>query len=1125
MNYKAINNIAGWIVFAIASFTYMSTVETSASLWDCGEFISAAYKLQVVHPPGAPLFLMMGRMFSLFASSPEQVPLMLNYFSAISTAFAVLFLFWIITALARKLLIRDGEEPDSGQLIAIIGAGLVGALACTFSETMWFSAVEGEVYALSTFFIAIVLWAVMKWEAHAMEDTGDHWLLFIAFMLGLSIGVHLLSLLVVPITVLVYYFKKFKPTPIGTVAALIMGFVILNIIQIGVISLMTGRAANNELMFVNDLGLPFNTGIGIYYLFVFAFILSVVYLSRRSRVNIVHLLAPLVFLCMMLASNLGIGLIVAAVGIALFFALKYAFNIKDDLKSLLMAFTGILPGFIIWNVIENKSTTMRGSIGDSRLNKGVRKNFELIGLGLLFVMIGFSSYVMIPIRSEANTPINMNAPKDPFSLLSYLNREQYGDRPLLYGPQHDARPVERKEVGKRYYKNVETGEYEVKGKKVELVYKGEDKVFFPRMYSSDGAHVAMYKAWVGDDYRKPSFANNMTYYFRYQLGYMYWRYFMWNFAGRQDDFQGTVSNKNYHGNWLTGISFIDNFRLGPQTDLPEAIRDHKARNKYYMLPLLFGLLGIVFLLRRNQKWALIFLFLFVLTGIMLNVYFNSPPREPRERDYTLVGSFYTYCVFIGLGVLFLYDLLKRFVSTQISATAATLIGLLAVPFIMGANGWDDHNRKHRRMARDFAINFLESCPPNAILFTQGDNDTYPLWYAQEVENVRPDVRVTNLSLIGVDWYIDFLQRAANENGPVPFHEGFTSEAYRGDQRNQVFYQAKLDGSKFYDVNDIMEFVLSEREDRKVSISSGVKANYFPTNKVKIKVDRAAIEANNVVPDKYKDRIVDEIKWKLPMGGKKNPNYMIKNDLAMLAVIAAADWSRPICIANTVSPSSYAGLGKYMIQEGMMYRLIPVEFPENRAGTSLMALNADAMYDRIMNKYQYGGLGEREHFIDENTHRMMHGLRNVHIALARKLNAEGKKEKSIEVLERVKEKFPDMNAKYYSPYNNYYNPYTVEWVELYYKNGRPELADPIIERMLEQMADNWRFYNLDNRFAANFRGTQQNPGHLEYAASNIYRLRNVATTFSDEELYQQLADLFPEIVTPKPKQVEPVQKFE
>jgi len=1125
MNYKALNNIAGWIVFAIASFTYLSTVETSSSLWDCGEFISAAYKLQVVHPPGAPLFLMMGRIFSLFATSPDQVPLMLNYFSAISTAFAVLFLFWIITALARKLLVKDDEEPDSGQLIAIIGAGLVGALACTFSETMWFSAVEGEVYALSTFFIAIVLWAVMKWEAHAMEDTGDHWLLFIAFMLGLSIGVHLLSLLVVPITVLVYYFKKYKPTALGTVAALIMGFVLLNVIQLGVIGMMTERAANNELLFINDFNLPFNTGIGTYYLVVFAFIISVIYLSRRSVINAVHLIVPLALLCLMLASNLGIGLIVAATGTAIFFALKYAFNFKDDLKSLLMAFTAIVPGFIIWSLIEGRSTTMRGSISNSKLNAGVRKNFELIGLGLLFIMIGFSSYVMIPIRSEANTPINMNAPKDPFSLLSYLNREQYGDRPLIYGPQHDARPIDRKETGKRYHKNIEEGKYEVKGSKLELIYKAEDKVFFPRMYSSDGAHIAMYKAWVGDDYRKPSFANNMTYYFRYQMGYMYWRYFMWNFAGRQDDFQGTVSNKNYHGNWLTGLSFVDNFRLGPQVDLPEAMREHKARNKYYMLPLLFGILGLIFLMRNNQRWALIFLFLFVLTGLMLNIYFNSPPREPRERDYTLVGSFYTYCVFIGLGVLFLYDLLKRAMSSQVSAVTATLIGLLAVPLVMGSTGWDDHNRKHRRMARDFATNFLESCPPNAILFTQGDNDTYPLWYAQEVEGVRQDVRVTNLSLIGVDWYIDFLQRAANENAPVPFYEAFTNEAYRGDQRNQIFYQNKLDASKFYDVADIMDFVLSEKEDRKVAISSGTKANYFPTNKVKLKVDKEAVLANNIVPEKFQDRILDEIKWKLPMGGKNQPNYLIKNDLAVLAIIAAADWTRPICFANTVSPSSYSGLGKYMIQEGMMYRLLPVEFPQNRPGTSLMALNSDDMYDRLMNKYQYGGLDEREHFIDENTHRMMHGLRNIHIALARKLNEEGKKGKSIEVLERVKEKFPDMNTKYYSPYNNYYNPYTIEWIELYYKNDRPELAQPVLKRTLEQLADSWKFYNLDNRFAANFRGSQKNPGHLEYAASNIYRLRNVATSFSDDELYQQLADLFPEIVTPQRKAIEPAQKFE
>jgi hypothetical protein len=1124
MNFKMVNNAVGWIVLVIASITYIGTAESSTSLWDCGEFISAAYKLQVVHPPGAPLFLMMGRVFALFATSPEQIPVMLNYFSAISTAFAVLFLFWIITALAKKLITKEGEEPGFAQTVAIIGAGLVGALAATFSDTMWFSAVEGEVYALSTFFIAIVLWAVMKWEAHAWDEAGDHWLLFIAFMIGLSIGVHLLSLLVIPITVMVYYFKKYKPTLWGTLAAFAVGFIVLQIVQVGIIQTMTARAANNELMFVNEMGLPFNSGILVYYLLVFGFIASAIWLSRHSTIRLWHLMLPLVLLCLLLASTLAIGLIAAAVGIVLYFLLRYAFNIRHDLQALLMAFTAIIPGYLIWTFIEKNRTTIKGSLNGARLNGRIRQNFELIGLSFLFIMIGFSSYVMIPIRSQANTPINMNAPKDAFSLLSYLNREQYGDRPLIYGPLHDARPTGRKVVGNRYYKDVENKEYIKKGEKIELEYDDSDKVPFPRMYSPDGQHVRMYKLWVRDDYRKPTFAHNIAYFFRYQLGYMYWRYFMWNFAGRQDDFQGTVDNKAYNGNWMSGIPFVDNFRLGSQEGLPEAMREHKARNFYFMLPLIFGLLGLVFLTQKNPRWAFVFILLFILTGVMLIVYFNSPPREPRERDYTLVGSFYTFCVFIGIGVLFLYDLMKQTIPDKVSAVAASAIGILAVPLIMGMQGYDDHNRKHRKMARDFATNFLESCPPNAILFTQGDNDTYPLWYAQEVENIRPDVRVANLSLIGVDWYIEFLQRAANGNGPVPFYEEWTVDKYMGDIRNQVFYQAKLDDSKHYDLQSVMSFVLDERDDRKVAISSGMKANYFPTNKVKLKVDRDAVIANGIVPEEYQDRIVDEITWKLPIGGKGQNPYIIKNDLAILAIIAAADWSRPICFANTVAPSNYNGLGKYLIQEGMMYRFVPVEFTGNRPGTSVMALNDEAMYPRLMENFRYGNLETREHFIDENTHRMMHGLRNVHIALARELTRDGETEKAIAVLERVKEKFPDMNAKYFSPYNNYYNPFTIEWIELYYKNGRKDLAQPILDRTLEQMEDCWRFYNLNTSFADNFKGSPENPLHREYAASNIYRLRNIATSNADDELYGRLADLFPEIVTPRDA-VLPEQQFD
>lgn len=1094
MNYKLVNNVVGWIVFAIAAFTYMSTAETSASLWDCGEFISAANKLQVVHPPGAPLFLMMGRIFTLFASSPEQVPLLMNYFSALSTAFAILFLFWIITALGRKLILKNGQEPDSGQLIAIMGAGIVGALACTFSDTMWFSAVEGEVYALSTFFIAIVLWGVMKWEANADKPDANRWLVFMAFMIGLSIGVHLLSLLVIPVTVLVYYFKKYKATLFGTGVALVLGFVALGLVQAGVIQVMTARAAANELMMVNNWGLPFNIGILVYYLIVFGFIATVLAISQREKPSQALIGLAVVLFGMFVSPTIVIGAIVGVVlAAALFFI---APNLSGKAGQAL-------------DMFDFKQAA-------GQLGMRSRKNLELFGLAFLFIMLGFSTYVMIPIRSAANTPINMNAPKDAFSLLSYLNREQYGDRPLLYGPLYDASPIDMKETGIKWYPNKEQGKYVEKGKKNEYVYRNEDKVFFPRLYSNGPGHVPMYKAWVGEDFKKPRQSHNFAYFFKYQIGYMWGRYFMWNFAGRQDDFQGTVTNKNYNGNWISGVPFIDNPRLGSQEGLPEVIADHKARNKFYMLPFLLGLLGLVFLFYKNEKWGFVFMFLFIITGVMLIVYFNSPPREPRERDYTLVGSFYTYCVFIGLGVLFLYDVLSKYIPKQVGALAATAVGII-IPVVMYAGGKNDHNRHDRRMARDFAINFLESCPPNAILFTQGDNDTYPLWYVQEVEGIRPDVRVANLSLIGVDWYIDFLQKASNENGPVPFHKGFDSKSYLGDKNNQTFYvqNDQLKG-KYYDFDKVLNFVFDES--KQVSAGGTKRHNYFPTNTVKLTVDKAAVLKNNVVPAAYQDRIADAITWTLPFkgGGSK---YVLKNDLAVMSIIAATDWTRPICFANTVSPSSYAGLDKYLMQEGMMHRLVPVEFPRNRPGTSLMEMNTEASYQRLMDKFQYGGLDEKEHFIDENTHRLMHGLRNLHLSVARNLTAKGEKEKAVDVLERMKEKFPDMNAKYYSPYNaNFsntrysYNQTTVEWIDLYYKNGRPELAKPITDRMIEELQDAWRFYNLKTRFAANFQGDAKNKLYLhrEKAEYDIERLFGIAVQNKDDVMFEQLALAFPRI---------------
>ena len=1012
-NFNKVNNIVGWIIFAIALFVYAFTAESSGSLWDCGEFISGSYKLQVVHPPGAPLFLMLGRIFTMFAGGNESmVAYMVNFFSALSSAFAILFLFWIITALGRKLLLQEEKELSGPSLIALMGAGAVGALACTFSDTMWFSAVEGEVYALSTFFIAIVMWAILKWEGRADEPGANRWLVLIAYLIGLSIGVHLLSLLLLPIAVLVYYFKKYKVTTFRTMIALGVGMVALGVVQVGVIQLLTSIASSIEMTFVNDLNMPFNSGLLFTYAMVFAALAGFIFYTHR---------------------------------------IKHA-------------------------------------------------DLQLIGLCLLFVLIGFSSYVMVPIRSNANTPINMNAPKDAFSLLSYLNREQYGDRPLLYGPLYDAKPQSIRKVKDIYYKNVESGKYEKKGEKLERVYRSSDKVLFPRLYSDDGEHKRLYKAWVGAG-KNPTIGQNFLYFFKYQMGYMYWRYFMWNFAGRQDDFQGTADNRYKHGNWLSGIPPIDNARLGNQSGIPDQIKNHQSRNKFFFLPLIFGLLGLLYLLNRNGRYSAIFLFLFLMTGLALVVYFNSPPREPRERDYTLVGSYYTFCVWIGLGVLALYDMLKERLGATPSAMAATIIGLIAVPMVMGANGWNDHNRRDRYMARDFGINYLESCPPNAILFTQGDNDTYPLWYAQEVEGVRPDVRVANLSLLGVDWYIDFLQRASNENGPVPFVKSFTPDKYRGNNRDITTYMENKNVAKpkeFYPAEAIVDFMVSDDKRAQAMSQNGDRVNYFPTKNLKLKVDKQAVLDNGIVDPKDADKIVDEMIWTL----KKN--NLIKYDLALLAMIAAGDWSRPICIANTVHPKYYNGLNKYLVQEGLMYKLVPIEHKGN--SRQISALDGDVMYDRVMNKFVYGGLDAKKHFIDENTHRMMHILRGAHFSLAEALTSENKSEKAVAVLERVKEKFIYENCPYYSPFNDVFNMYSMQWIDLYYRNGRGDLAKEVTDLYIRDMADAWRFYNMPSGAAVHWQEEMQRTGGY------IQRLELIAQQYKDDELLASLADNFPEVVS-------------
>ncbi|MDB5228731.1 MAG: rane protein [Bacteroidota bacterium] len=1010
--YKLINSIAGFIVFGISLWQYTSTLESAGSLWDCGEFASCVYKLQVAHPPGAPFFMLLGRIFTLL--NPHNPVIMVNFLSGLMSAGCILFLFWTITMVAKKLLVPQGKEIGLDDTLAIVGAGAVGALACSFSDTMWFSAVEGEVYASSMFFISIVLWAVMKWNEEAEQPYGNRWLVFAAYMIGVSLGVHLLSLLVIPVAVIVYYFKKFKPTVWGFIIAFIVGFILLGSVQIGVVQTAIKLAGGVEYFFVNGLGMPFNIG------FVFAWVI---------------LVAVLVFL------------------------IYYAHKIKHA-------------------------------------------DLQLLAVCYLVIFIGFSSYIMVPIRAAANPPINMNNPKDAFSLLSYLNREQYGSRALIKGPLFDAQPTSYVSTGKDYYQDPKTKRYEVKGEKIEYTYNPEDEMLFPRMGpTNDGESAAsLYQYWTGYQ-GKPTFGDNIKYFFNYQIRYMYWRYFLWNFAGRQDDYQGTPSNERMNGDWLSGISIIDNAHLGSQDGLPYQILNQKARNKFYLLPLLLGIIGLVYMYSKNKNYTIIFGLLWLVTGIALIVYTNQPPREPRERDYALVGSFFAFCIWIGLAVTFIYEYLKSKKMPGIPVAIATTIICLFVPFIMAKAGWDDHNRHGRYMARDFAANYLESCPPNAILFTQGDNDTYPLWYAQEVEGIRTDVRIVNLSLLGVDWYIDFLHRASNKSGPIPFYKDFTTEKYRGNNRDMIQFNDQsgfADASQFYDVQNIMAFILSDDPQYKAQTSRGEAVNYLPTTKLKLKVDRAAIEKYGVVPDQYKDKIVDEITWDL---GK---NRIIKYDLAVLAMVAAADWSRPICFSNTVESVYYNGLDKYLMQEGEILRLMPCRFEENQRG--YYAMNTQKSYDILMKKFKYGGMGEREMFVDENSSRIMNTLKSVHFGIADDLIKNNKKQEAVNVLERIRKEFTYANAPYYTPNNRYFNILSVQWIDLYYRADAKEKSKPIKDLLIKDLKDCLRFYNIPNDdFAALYGGEKKS------AEEMVKRMEMLAIMYKDEEFLKQLNTAFPSLV--------------
>lgn len=1005
--YTQLNLILGWLSFVIAAVVYLITIEPTASFWDCGEFIASAYKLQVGHPPGAPFFMLLGRFFTLFAGDNTQlVPIMVNSLSALASAFTILFLFWTITHLAKKMLVKE-NEITSAQGIAILGAGLVGAMAYTFSDTFWFSAVEGEVYASSSLFTAIVFWAILKWENDFDKPHANRWLILIAYLVGISIGVHLLNLLAIPAIGLVFYFKKYKPSRNGIIMALAISVILLVFIMYGIIQGIVKVASVFELFFVNTLGMPFNSGIYLFLAMLVGSIIFGIHLSHQKQNNktlntVVYTLAFTLIGIPLVANGFLAILLIALIAVAVY---TFAYKQHAIMNTLLISF-------------------------------GV-------------ILIGYSSYAAIFIRSNANPPMDQNNPENVFTLLSYLNREQYGDRPLLYGPYYSA-PVLEYNEGKAVYRP-DGDKYVITDHKVEIKYDNEFKTIFPRMYSKEQRHINAYKQWAGIKGRKitqningetqnlikPTFSENMRFFFRYQVGYMYFRYFMWNFAGRQNDTQGHFKEEILNGNWISGINFIDSARLGPQDDLPASIKNNWARNRYFMLPLLLGLAGIFIQYRKHKSDFWIVFTLFILTGLAIVVYLNQTPYQPRERDYAYAGSFYAFAIWIGLGVLGLFELISKKIPGNLSASLSVIISLLAVPTLMAIENWDDHDRSGCYTARDFAMNYLSSCDKNGIIFTNGDNDTFPLWYVQDVENFRQDVRVMNLSYLGASWYIDQMHRKHYTSNPVPF--SLTPDKYVQGTRDVIYMIERT--NKRFDLKKALEFVASDDPRTKQLPGYSEKIDHFPAKKFKLEVDKNQVIRTGTVNEKDSALIVDQLEFNI------NRSALTKNHLMVLDLLANNNWERPVYFAITVSSDNYLNLEKYFEVNGLAYRIVPIEAPESRMGQG--KVNTDDMYDNLMNEYRWGGVDNPDVYLNENNIRMLSNFRNNFSRLAEALYNENKSDSAMQVLDKCSQIIPHERV----PYSYYAMP----MAETYFKLNAHEKGADIITKAAEAAFENMYYY--------------------------------------------------------------------
>ena len=1006
--FRLVDNLMGWITFAIAAFVYCSTVEPTASFWDCPEFITTAYKLEVGHPPGAPFFMLTGNLFTQFVSDPTKVALMVNIMSALFSAACIMFLFWSISHLTRKLVGTNGQISTLGQLITVEASALTGALIYTFSDTFWYSAVEGEVYAYSSLFTAVVFWLMLKWEDHADEPHSDRWLIFIAYLTGLSIGVHLLNLLCLPALVLVYYFRRYpNANARGSLIALAGSFALVAAVLYGIVPGIVKVGGWFELLFVNTLGLPFNTGMIVYMILLVGIVLWSIWETTVQRNR--------------LRMNLSYLFSVGMLGIPFY---SHGFT---------SIFVGILVLAVLYFVL-NRQVNKTHWISARLMNTSL--------LCMLMIMIGYSSYAVIVIRSSANTPMDQNSPEDIFTLGSYLSREQYGDRPLFYGQQYTSQvkyksdgqyctPVSKQ--GAPVYQRKEKASPEEKDRYIiqryDIDYVYAQNVLFPRMYSE--RHAADYESWLGGvkgntvpydrcgelvQVKVPTMFENIRFFLSYQVNFMYWRYFMWNFAGRQNDVQG--HGEWEHGNWITGIPFLDNLRLGDQSKLPTELRENKGRNVFYCLPLILGLIGLFWQLFRNTKenrgegekqfWVVFFLFF--MTGLAIVIYLNQTPVQPRERDYAYAGSFYAFAIWCGMGVAGVAEALRRLLRNENLCAGLSCLCVL-VPIQMAGQTWDDHDRSGRYTCRDFGQNYLQSLDEgkHPIVFTNGDNDTFPLWYCQETEGLRTDARVCNLSYLQTDWYIDQMKRPAYDSPAVPIHwsrlqyvEG-TREgvAVRPGMLEQVINYYKDDpaamrealGDNPYELRNIIDkWVLNDNPELQI----------IPTDSIVFAVDKEAVRRSGMML--AGDSIPDFMHISL-----KGKRAVYKSEMMMYEMLAQCNWERPLYVATTVGPDNYGSLGNYFVQEGLVNRITPFNTKANGQN-----MDTDRMYDNMMNKFKFGGLDKPGIYLDETVMRMCYTHRRAFAQLALRLLQEGKTDKVAKLIDYAEQVISPENVPHNYP---------------------------------------------------------------------------------------------------------------